>query len=56
MKLTTALSILAAFTGAVNAKALLAVFESEVTIGKSYEVEWLADNTQVSCLRVRHSP
>ena len=47
MKITTVLtSFFAAFT-AVNAKALLAVFEDEVTVGKTYDVEWLADHKSV---------
>ena len=47
MKITTVLAPLIAAVTAVNAKALLAVFEDEVTIGKTYKVEWLSDEKQV---------
>ena len=45
MKLSTILPLLATLSS-VNAKALLAVFEDEVTIGKSYKVSWLQNTAE----------
>ena len=47
MKATYVVPMIAAFAGIVRAKALLAVFPSEVTVGKTYQVEWLADAIEV---------
>ena len=54
MKVTAVLPLLAMFNTAVNAKALLAVFEDEVRVGKSYDVEWLEHSKEVCscCARI----
>ena len=52
MRISSVLPALLVAITAVDAKALLAPFESEVTVGKTYRIEWLADAREV-CTRIR---
>ncbi|KAK4500032.1 hypothetical protein PRZ48_008218 [Zasmidium cellare] len=54
MKFATVLPALAAFASIASAKSLLAVFADKVTVGESYNVEWLSDAKEKLELELVH--
>lgn len=54
MKLSSIIPIIAASTSVAAAKSLLTVFPSEVTVGETYNVEWLSDAKEVRSNAIFH--